>query len=139
MGKPGSSWGGAPAESFPLRRERSRPDAPHPEDLPGGVLVRHIATRSQPGLGASLRSLGRHTNSCRRQKKMFRNKNTLGPWSCPKCGSHNVELREPATGHPLLDKLRDWLAPRAPGPQAQWGEKRLVCRDCGHVWVLHIM
>lgn len=66
---------------------------------------------------------------------MFRKNDSPSPWSCSRCGSRNVELRDMRPGLPLLDKLKDWLG--APG--CQWGAKRLVCKDCGHVSVLHIM
>lgn len=66
---------------------------------------------------------------------MFWNDRPTGPWSCARCGSHNVELRNPGTGHPALDKLRDLLDDR----RHPWGEKRIVCKDCGHESVIRIM
>ncbi len=69
---------------------------------------------------------------------MFRNKNAEGPWSCSRCGSHNVELRDMRPGIPLLDKLSDLLGGSG-DPRRQWGAKRIICKDCGHVSVIHIM
>lgn len=60
------------------------------------------------------------------------------PHCCSKCGSRNVELRDIRPGIPLLDKLSDLFGGLG-GPQRQWGAKRIVCKDCGHVSVIHIM
>ena len=68
---------------------------------------------------------------------MFSNKRQESPWSCSRCGSHNVVLRDMRPGIPLLDKLSDLFG--AGDPRRQWGAKRVVCKDCGHVSVIHIM
>ncbi|WP_165079145.1 MULTISPECIES: hypothetical protein [unclassified Desulfovibrio] len=69
---------------------------------------------------------------------MFRKTTAEGPWACSKCGSRHVELRDMRPGIPLLDKLSDLLG--APGdPRRQWGAKRVICKDCGHVSVIHVM
>lgn len=70
---------------------------------------------------------------------MFRNKNAESPWSCSRCGSHNVELRDMRPGIPVLGKLLDWLEGPLADPRSQWGAKRVICKDCGHVSVIHIM
>lgn len=69
---------------------------------------------------------------------MFSSKNHESPWSCSKCGSHNVELRDMRPGTPLLDKLADLLGGLA-APKRQCGAKRVICKGCGHVSVIRIM
>ena len=69
---------------------------------------------------------------------MFRNNNAEGPWTCSKCGSHNVVLRDMRPRVPLLDKLSDLFGGFG-DPQRQWGAKRVICKDCGHVSFIHIM
>lgn len=69
---------------------------------------------------------------------MFSHKRQESPWACSKCGSHNVVLRDMRPGIPLLDKLSDLLGGFG-DPQRQWGAKRIVCKDCGHVSIIHIM
>ncbi|MBD5538674.1 MAG: hypothetical protein HDQ94_01540 [Desulfovibrio sp.] len=61
------------------------------------------------------------------------------PYCCSRCGSRNVELRDMRPGIPLLGWLADLLGGRPRDPMRHWGAKRLVCRDCGHIAILHIM
>lgn len=70
---------------------------------------------------------------------MFRKNDSQGPWSCARCGSHNVALRRMGPGIPLLDRLEDWLGDALRGPERHWGARRVVCKDCGHVSFIHIM
>lgn len=69
---------------------------------------------------------------------MFSHKRQESPWACSKCGSHNVVLRDMRPGIPLLDKLSDLFGGLG-DPRRQWGAKRIICKDCGHVSVIHIM
>ncbi len=66
---------------------------------------------------------------------MFRNKRPKAPWLCAKCGSHNVELRSSWPDGPVLEKLRDLLS----GDTFPQGQNYLICNDCGHVSIIHIL
>lgn len=69
---------------------------------------------------------------------MFSNKKPESPWSCSKCGSHNVELRDMRPRLPILGKLGDLFGDFG-DPRRQWGPKRIICKDCGHVSFIQIM
>lgn len=56
------------------------------------------------------------------------------PLSCPACGSRRVELRATPPGGNLLKMLKAVLG----GPVGPGGCKFLVCKDCGHVSLLHV-
>ena len=57
------------------------------------------------------------------------------PHCCSKCGSRNVALRDIRPGIPLFEKLVALFGV----PARQWGAKRIVCQDCGHTSIIHIM
>lgn len=56
---------------------------------------------------------------------------------CSRCGSKNTELRDSPRDGPLPLRLAErLLRPLRPGGKA--GRQTVVCRDCGHVFLVQV-
>lgn len=65
-------------------------------------------------------------HSCRNGSSVF---------PCPKCGSHNTELKDPNS---LVDTFMKFLGAKQ-FMQARQGQKVLVCKDCGDKSLLMVL